>query len=437
MLRVYNTKTKKKQELNLIESDVIKMYVCGPTLYGDIHIGNARPIIFFDVVYRYLKLRKINIKYVSNITDIDDKIIDKAFELGISEEELVKINEKSFFDILHRLNIANIDQRPAVTGHIGNIISFIEGLLNNDFAYIAKNGDVYFRVSKAKDYGSISNRDLDELQAGARIDINNFKEEAEDFVLWKNTDKGITWDAPFGAGRPGWHTECAVIIRDVFGGKVNIHGGGVDLMFPHHENENAQFHVCSNEDIADIWMHNGLVNVNDEKMSKSSGNFITVKEALNKYSPNIIRLLLLQANYRQPINLCDEFIEQTKKLLNKIEGFTFNVYETDSFSPDLDKRIVEIMDDDFNVPNLLTLLLTIIKEKDVNAYLQIIEILGLKLRMCVHESDFDNELLNLIDKYYNSRENKDFDTADKIKDQIYKHGFELFLRRDGLKVKRR
>ncbi len=364
MLRIYNNKTKKKEIFKPIKENEISLYVCGPTLYDKIHIGNARPIVFFDVVYRFFKKQNYDIKYVSNITDIDDKIINKAFDNNKTEKEIVDENLVVFKQDLNFLNIKEIDLRPKVTDHIDEIIKFIEDILKKGFAYKADNGDIYFRINKIEEYGKVSNRNIDDLIAGSRIEIDTYKEDSLDFVLWKKTKKGITWDASFGQGRPGWHTECVVLINELLGDKIDIHGGGVDLKFPHHENENAQNCAAHNHDIANYWVHNGFVNINEEKMSKSLGNFITVDD-MKKYHPNIVRLLLLQTNYAQPINLNDEFIDQTIKLNNKIENFsnTINKNEYSEFiNLNLNQDIIDILEDDFNTPNLISYLLKCIKE---------------------------------------------------------------------------
>ncbi len=236
MLKIYNNKTKKKEIFKPIKENEVSLYVCGPTLYDKIHIGNARPIVFFDVVYRFFKKQNINIKYVSNITDIDDKIINKALEMNKTEKDIVDDNLVTFKKDLEFLNIKEIDLRPKVTDHIEEIINFIQNILDKDFAYKADNGDIYFKIEKINDYGKISNRNIEDLIAGSRIDVDTYKRNSLDFVLWKNTKKGITWNAPFGQGRPGWHTECVVLINDLLGDKIDIHGGGVDLKFPQHEN---------------------------------------------------------------------------------------------------------------------------------------------------------------------------------------------------------
>ncbi len=438
MLKIYNNKTKKKEIFKPIKENEISLYVCGPTLYDKIHIGNARPIVFFDVVYRFLKKKKYNIKYVSNITDIDDKIINKALSVNKTEKDIVDENLIYFNKDLNFLNIKQIDLRPKVTDHIESIIKFIEELLINDFAYKANNGDIYFKIKKINDYGKIANRNIEDLIAGSRIEIDSYKKNSLDFVLWKNTKEGIVWDAPFGQGRPGWHTECVVLINELLGEKIDIHGGGVDLKFPHHENENAQNCAINNQDIANYWIHNGFVNINNEKMSKSLNNFITVDD-MKKYPTNVIRLLLLQTNYAQPINLNDEFINQTIKLNNKIDNFSNEIskelYES-TLKNDLTKEIIDILDDDFNTPNLISYLLKCIKDKNYNDFILIVDLLGLIIKLPISKKELDEVSLELINNIEISLKNKNFEDVDKYKEKLNDLGFDFIQTRSGSIIKK-
>ncbi len=438
MLKIYNNKTKKKEIFKPIKENEISLYVCGPTLYDKIHIGNARPIVFFDVVYRFLKKKKYNIKYVSNITDIDDKIINKALSVNKTEKDIVDENLIYFNKDLDFLNIKQIDLRPKVTDHIESIIKFIEELLINDFAYKANNGDIYFKIKKINDYGKIANRNIEDLIAGSRIEIDSYKKNSLDFVLWKNTKEGIVWDAPFGKGRPGWHTECVVLINELLGEKIDIHGGGVDLKFPHHENENAQNCAINNQDIANYWIHNGFVNINNEKMSKSLNNFITVDD-MKKYPTNVIRLLLLQTNYAQPINLNDEFINQTIKLNNKIDNFSNEIskelYES-TLKNDLTKEIIDILDDDFNTPNLISYLLKCIKDKNYNDFILIVDLLGLIIKLPISKKELDEVSLELINNIEISLKNKNFEDVDKYKEKLNDLGFDFIQTRSGSIIKK-
>ncbi len=438
MLKIYNNKTKKKEIFKPLKENEVSLYVCGPTLYDKIHIGNARPIVFFDVVYRFFKKQNYNIKYVSNITDIDDKIINKALEIKKTEKDVVDDNLIYFKKDLEFLNIKEIDLRPKVTDHIDSIINFIEELLIKDFAYKANNGDIYFKIKKIDDYGKISNRNIEDLIVGSRIEIDNYKKDALDFVLWKNTKEGIVWDAPFGPGRPGWHTECVVLINELLGEKIDIHGGGVDLKFPHHENENAQNCAMNNHDIANYWVHNGFVNINNEKMSKSLNNFITVDD-MKKYPTNVIRLLLLQTNYAQPINLNDEFIEQTIKLNNKIDNFSNEISKSlyeESLNNDLSKEIIDILEDDFNTPNLISYLLKCIKDKNYNDFILITDLLGLIINLPINKNDLNDDVLLIVNKIEEGLKNKDFDIVDNCKKDLDKLGYEFIRTRSGSIIKK-
>jgi cysteinyl-tRNA synthetase len=356
-MKIYNEVTGKIEPFKTINEKQVLMYVCGPTVYSDIHIGNARPIIFFDLVYRFLTSEGYDVKYVSNITDVDDKIINRATEQNISEEELVKINEKAFLSVLEKLNIKPFYRQPKVTEYMDGIIKFIEKLIELDFAY-SINGDVYFRVEKIDDYGKISKTILQNLNIGARIESNLIKESPYDFTLWKATTVGINWDSPWSKGRPGWHTECVVMIREILGETIDIHGGGMDIKFPNHENENAQNVACGNH-LANYWMHNGFINVNDEKMSKSIGNVVSANDFILKYGANAVRLLMYQTNYRQPINLTDEFIEQNNKIVTKFEKIydTINMVHSNVNVPSGYKdKVIELLSDDFGLGNVISYL---------------------------------------------------------------------------------
>lgn len=456
---IYNVNTKKKEKYEPINKNEITMYVCGPTLYGNIHIGNARPIVFFDVVYRILQFLDYKVTYASNITDVDDKIINKAIELNLTEEELVEINKKKFNKVLKELNIKNIDYRPQVTKYMEEIINFIQQLIELDYAYKKSNGDVYFRVNKIKEYGKISNRKLEDLITGSRIDIDKNKEYEHDFVLWKNTKTGIIWEAPFGSGRPGWHTECVVMIRSIFGQEIDIHGGGMDLKFPHHENENAQNLGVCNKDLSRIWMHNGFVNIDNEKMSKSLNNFITAQNIIDKYGTNVARLLLLQTNYRQPINLNSEFIENTIKFndyLNEhLNNISINDNQDNNFfdNPIYQKMIKEIKDiceDDFNTPNLITYLNQHLKkvskidnnnkeEKFIfNKITAIIcfDLLGLVVEEKKEKyiDNIDEKIKKLIQDRDEAKNNKNYQLADELKELIFLEGYKVIDTREGTKI---
>lgn len=440
MLKIYNTQTKTKKEFKPLKENEVSLYVCGPTLYGDIHIGNARPIVFFDVVYRFLKSQKINVKYASNITDIDDKIINKAILEGKTEEKIVQENFGAFENILHKLNVLPVDYRPTVTEYMQEIIDFIAKLINTKYAYQASNGDVYFKIAKIQEYGQIANRKIEELLAGSRIEIDQAKENDLDFTLWKKTTKGITWDAPFGTGRPGWHTECVVMIRSIFGDQIDIHGGGMDLKFPHHENENAQNIAASHQNLANYWLHNGFVNIDNEKMSKSLNNFITVKKMLQEYDANVIRLLLLQTNYRQPINLTEDFIKQTQKLYNKFNNFanSITVMDYEKYkTTELSTEVINNMEDDFNIPNVITLILQMIKMQNIQDFITTTNLLGLKIAYCLTEADLPQKILKKYQMAQKLLEQKLYDQYQKVSQELSEQGYLLIRTKEKLIIKER
>ena len=358
------------------------MYVCGPTVYDDIHIGNARPVIFFDVVRRYFESKNYQVDYVSNITDVDDKIINKAQELGVSELEIAKQYYQHYQQVCQALNIKKLQSTPKVTENMPQIINFINTLIEKGVAYEVA-GDVYFKIKKVAEYGKLSGKKIADLIAGVRVETNVQKADPLDFTLWKKTNTGITWDSPWGAGRPGWHTECVVMIEEAFNGKIDFHGGGADLQFPHHENEIAQSIVAFNHPIANNWLHVGHLSLDGEKMSKSLGNSIYVKDLLALYDANVFRLAILSTHYRQPINFSMESLQTTQKEWHKVQqaynslaialdlNDAFDANPLATKSPDqLEANKPEIaelaefdvaMADDFNTANAISAMYKLVK----------------------------------------------------------------------------
>lgn len=430
-MKVYNSLTDKKEEFKEIEKGKINMYVCGPTVYSYAHVGNMLPVIVFDMIYRYFKYRGYDVKYASNFTDVDDKIIKASIEQGISEKELTDKYIDIYLKDVKDLNCLDIDYRPRVTETMDEIISFIKDLMDKGYAY-QEGDDVYFRVSKIKEYGEISGQVLEDLSYGKRISVDDNKENPYDFVLWKKTKEGITWDSPFGKGRPGWHTECVVMINKIFGKEIDIHGGGVDLKFPHHENEEAQNRAVNNCKLANYWIHNGHLTVDGVKMSKSLNNFILARDLINKYPVNIIRLGVLKNNYRLPFDLNDELFNDAKVINDKVEGalktanlqIQLNNLEVGNITDD--EKIDEIMDEDFNTPNLVTYLLELVKEVNtklrnkeefIDSYDKIMlinYILGLEYNFKELTED-DKQLYN---NWIEARNNKDFDKADILRKEL-------------------
>jgi len=354
-LRVFNTLHRKKEAFKPIAPGKVRMYVCGPTVYDSCHIGHARSVVVFDVIARYLKAIGYDVLYVRNFTDVDDKIIDKANQLGIDSTTVAERFIKEFYDDMDALNVERATIEPKATDHIAQIIQFVKKLVKGGFAYQVE-GDVFFSVEKFEKYGKLSGRKLDEMEAGARIDINEKKNNPFDFVLWKSAKPGEPfWESPWGKGRPGWHIECSVMSSEYLGVTFDIHGGGKDLCFPHHENEIAQSESISGKPFVKYWIHNGFVNINQEKMSKSLGNFLMIKDVLKTYHPEVVRLFLLSNHYRSPIDFTEMAMEEARKGLDKMYALLLRVDKTmgiestqDIETGDCWQQFCEAMNDDFN-----------------------------------------------------------------------------------------
>lgn len=368
---VYNSQTHKKQELKPIEPGKIRMYVCGPTVYDQIHVGNGRTFLAFDVIRRYLTYKGYQVTFAQNLTDVDDKIINRANEQGRTPEEVAAEFSGAFIEQMHRLNVLDPDIRPRATREIPAMIEMIQGLIEQGHAYAPGNGDVYFSVRSDPSYGCVSGRNVDELKVGARIEANDEKRDPLDFALWKAAKPGEPmWDSPWGKGRPGWHTECSAMVHRYLGTPIDIHGGGQDLQFPHHENEYAQACCCWHEPLANVWMHTGMLLIDGEKMSKSLGNFFTLKEVLDKYPADVVRLLMLQTHYRSPLDFSFDRLDGAVGTLERIRGTVANLRWAAESAPqdgelndadralgaEIDKATAEFtrqMDDDFNTAGAL------------------------------------------------------------------------------------
>ncbi len=368
---VYNSQTHKKQELKTIEPGKIRMYVCGPTVYDQIHVGNGRTFLAFDVIRRYLTYKGFQVTFAQNLTDVDDKIINRANEQGRTPEEVAAEFSGAFIEQMHRLNVLDPDIRPRATREIPAMIEMIQGLIEQGHAYAPGNGDVYFSVRSDPSYGCVSGRNVDELKVGARIEANDEKRDPLDFALWKAAKPGEPmWDSPWGKGRPGWHTECSAMVHRYLGTPIDIHGGGQDLQFPHHENEYAQACCCWHEPLANVWMHTGMLLIDGEKMSKSLGNFFTLKEVLDKYPADVVRLLMLQTHYRSPLDFSFDRLDGAVGTLERIRGTVANLRWAAESAPqdgelndadralgaEIDKATAEFtrqMDDDFNTAGAL------------------------------------------------------------------------------------
>lgn len=433
-MRIYNSLTDKVEEFKPINEGKVTMYVCGPTVYNYVHIGNMRPVITFDMVYKYLKYLGYDVKYASNYTDINPKITKAAEALGMTEREVANKFIKAYEEDLKNYNCSNIDYRPRVINYLDDIFNFISKLIEKDYAYVV-DGDVYFRVSKIKDYGILSNQSIEELISGSRVDIDEKKENPLDFALWRKTTEGETFTSPWGEGIPGWHTECVVMINKLFGDKIDIHAGGVDLKFPHHENEIAQSIALNNNYIANYWMHNGHININNVKMSKSLNNFILAKDFIKEHSANVIKLAFLSTNYRQPLNLTDKVFDEALIIDNKIKTVLksanneLNIKNIHNIKEEKDSTFEEYMNDDFNTPNVITLLLSLVKDLNqeirnkgnniltlTNKILTITNILGLSYSM----PEFTEKQKETYNNWIKAREDKDFDLADTLREKLVK-----------------
>ncbi|WP_208858135.1 cysteine--tRNA ligase [Halomonas aestuarii] len=371
-MQIYNTLTRRKEPFTPLEDGRVRMYVCGMTVYDYCHLGHARVMVAFDVITRYLRARGFEVTYVRNVTDIDDKILKRADENGESIASLTERMIEAMHEDEARLGVLPPDQEPRATRHIGEIIAMIETLIDRGFAYAADNGDVYYRVRRFERYGALSNRDPDEMRSGARIEVDEHKEDPLDFVLWKAAKPGeASWSSPWGEGRPGWHIECSAMSTCCLGDTFDIHGGGPDLMFPHHENEIAQSEAATGHRYVNTWMHAGAVRVNQEKMSKSLGNFFTIRDVLEHHDPEVVRYLLVASHYRSPINYAPESLADARKSLERfyhaLEGVALDGMAPDDIDPGRlggphSARFTAAMDDDFNTPEALSVLFDLARE---------------------------------------------------------------------------
>ena len=460
-MKIFNTLTRQKQELIPLEGKTVKIYACGPTVYNFIHIGNARPLCVFDVLRRYLEWRGYDVKFVQNFTDIDDKLIKKANEEGITVPEVAERYIKEFFTDSKGLNIREATVHPRATENIDAIFNIINSLIEKGYAYESE-GDVYFRAKKFEEYGKLSHQPLDELSAGAseRVDLTEIKEDPMDFCLWKSAKPGEPfWESPWGKGRPGWHIECSAMVNKYLGDTIDIHCGGQDLIFPHHENEIAQSECANGCTFARYWMHNGYINVDNRKMSKSLGNFFTVRDVANTYGYEPIRYLMISSQYRSPVNYSTDIIEQSKNALERIynclKDLDFAIShaqdggEAPTFLEQRKNEFITAMDDDLNTADALAALFGLIKDINIavkegagkdsltaaKALLcELCEVLGLGYNKA--EDGIDAEVEELIKQRTEARKARDFATADAIRDKLKEMGIVLEDTPQGVKWSR-
>lgn len=453
-----------KEEFVSMTPGEIKMYVCGPTVYDYIHIGNARPMIFFDVVRSYLENQQYNVNYVVNFTDVDDKLIRKAEELNTTVADVAERFIAAYFEDLEGLGIRHATMHPRVTENMDIILEFIQSLVDKDYAY-AKEGDVYFRTRKFADYGKLSHQKLDELQFGIRVEVDKRKENPEDFVLWKAAKPGeVSWESPWGAGRPGWHIECSAMARHYLGDTLDIHGGGQDLQFPHHECECAQSEAVTGKPLSNYWMHNGFIRIDDEKMSKSLGNGILVKDLRKAHKPAAIRYFMLSTHYRNPLNYNADTIQQAENSVDRIANAVNNVKHrlsaSDQASPvdeSLNQRLTEIrhlfhekMQDDFNTPDAITAIFEWVNEANLllqkevvakaslEALLDLFDEMNEVLRIYWKEEELvDADIDQLITERVEARQNKNWARADEIRDLLSAQGIMLEDTPQGMRWRRK
>ena len=468
MIRIYNTLSKKKEDFVPLEEGKVRMYVCGPTVYNFIHIGNARPMIVFDTVRRYLEHKGYEVNFVSNFTDVDDKIIKKAIEEGVPAEEISQRYIAECKKDMEGMNIKPATTHPLATREIGGMIEMISELIEKGYAY-EKNGTVYYRTRKFAEYGKLSHKNLDDLQGGNRsllVSGEDEKEDPLDFVLWKPKKEGEpAWQSPWGEGRPGWHIECSVMSKKYLGEQIDIHGGGEDLIFPHHENEIAQSEACSGKCFSRYWMHNAFLNIDNRKMSKSLGNFFTVREIGEKYDLQVLRFFMLNAHYRSPLNFSADLMESSKNALERIltavenlkyvaehaslqemtEEEVLKLEETKKFEENFD----DSMDDDFNTADAIAAVFDLVKFANTNVaegsskafadalrgkIQSLCDILGIITEK--KEELLDADIEQLIEERQAARKAKNFARADEIRNELLEKGIVLEDTREGVKWKR-
>ncbi|MBQ9770181.1 MAG: cysteine--tRNA ligase [Clostridia bacterium] len=458
-MKIFNTLTREKQELVPVEEGTLRIYACGPTVYNYIHIGNARPLCVFDVLRRYLEWRGYKVNFVQNFTDIDDKLIKKANEEGITVKEVAERYIDEFWTDAKGLNIREATIHPKATENIDAIQDIISSLIEKGYAYESK-GDVYFRAKKFKEYGKLSHQPLDDLEAGARIDVTEIKEDPMDFCLWKSAKPGEPyWDSPWGQGRPGWHIECSAMAGRFLGKTIDIHCGGQDLIFPHHENEIAQSECANGCDFSHYWMHNGYINVDNRKMSKSLNNFFTVREVANVYGYEPIRYLMISSHYRSPINYSTDILEQGKNALERLYTCRDNLDfafknaaeggEAPEFLAKYKQEFIDAMDDDFNTADAIGVLFSMVREINtmvaegagkaaIEAAIALFDELTYVLGLVYNRKtdDLDAEVEALIEQRTAARKAKDFKTADAIRDKLKEMGIVLEDTPQGVKWSR-
>lgn len=456
-MKLYNSMTRKKEEFVPITAGKVKMYSCGPTVYNYFHIGNARPFIIFDTLRRYFEYIGYDVEFVQNFTDIDDKMINNANAQGITVKQLAEKFINEYFTDARGLNIKKATVHPCATENIDAIIDMVKKLVDNGYAYEV-DGDVYFSTKKFKDYGKLSHQPLDDLESGARISVDERKKDPMDFAVWKSQKPGEpAWESPWGLGRPGWHIECSAMVNKYLGETIDIHSGGKDLIFPHHENEIAQSEAANGKPFANYWLHNGYINIDGAKMSKSKGNFFTVRDIAKEFDYEVIRFFMLSAHYRNPINFSHDLMEQSKNALERlytcIDTIDFKLQNaTDGECCNADKinaykeHFKNAMEDDLNTADAISVLFEIVKDvnmhidempkTELETYKSLLRELGKVLGILEKDKkdEIPEEIQKLIDERTQARKNKDFARSDEIRDILLEKGVTLKDTRDGVQV---
>jgi len=439
VLKIYNTLTRKKEIFKPVKKDEVRIYVCGPTVNDVPHLGHARSRISFDILRKYLKFLKYNVKFVSNITDIEDKIINKANEMGISIKELTEKNYKAHMEDYSSLGIEKPDIQPRATEYVNEMTDLIQRLEKKGYTYTISDG-VYYDISKFKDYGKLSHQKIENLKTGARIKIKDNKKNKEDFVLWKfSKPSEPSWESPWGKGRPGWHIECSAMSHSILGLPLDIHGGGQDLIFPHHEDEIAQSEAGYGKKFANYWMHNGMVNVENVKMSKSLGNFKTIKDLLKKYKPEIIRYLVISNHYRKPLDFSEKSLENSKNSFERLKNICKNISDDKKINEKYIEEFKKEMDDDLNTPKALQILWKLLRDEKAVGKFKTIEsidkIFGLKL-LEEEKIQIPAEIKKLAEERDKARKEKNWKKADELREKINKSGFIVNDSFDGWEIKK-
>lgn len=463
-MQIYNTMTRRKEELVPLKPGEISIYVCGPTVYSFIHIGNARPLIVFDTLRRYLEYRGYKVKFVQNFTDVDDKVIRRANEDGCSIRDVAEKYIAEYYKDAEALNVKKATVAPRATEHMDEIISLIKSLIEKGHAYPADNGDVYFAVRSYDSYGKLTGQSIESLESGARIDPGEHKRDPLDFALWKSAKPGEpSWDSPWGKGRPGWHIECSAMSMSILGETFDIHAGGKDLIFPHHENEIAQSEACTGKPFARYWMHNGHINIEGQKMSKSVGNFRNVRDIISEFDPNVLRLFMLSAHYASPINFRRELMEQTAAAYERLctarerlrEAQTANNPNTEeegAFAAALEgykQSFIEAMDDDLNTADAIGVLFELVRavntfvtekhskaaiDNAARAFDELTDVLGISTD--AKSEEFPEEAVRLLNERTEARAAKNWALADELRNRLAQLGFAVEDSKQGAKLKR-